>query len=276
MYERLHSEANLSDESFSDVFALNIDDFTRVHTYSYINKVVEQGSDPFYLGLLRATETPLIHETVELQAAFTSGTYTAGVLALENGIAMNLAGGLHHAMPNREEGFCIFNDTAIAIRKLQAERKIETAMIIDGDVHQGNGNATVFLNDSSVTIADVNQNDAYPSHKVLVTYNFPFDSSENVTDEKYLPYLAPILNVVEITRPDIVFYLAGADPYKEDMLGDFQLTKEGLKTRDETIIFGVRKLEIPLVVLPAGGYSRNPKDIVDIHYNTALIVALQK
>lgn len=273
VYEKLRVEGNCSHEDFSGVEGVTKEDFSLVHTRTYLEKIKERAGKSLLAEFSVGSETPITEGTVQLQGAFVAGTYTAARIALEQGIAMNLGGGLHHAFPDHEEGFCIFNDVGIAVKRLQKEGYIRKAMIVDCDLHHGNGNATVFLNDVDVAIADIYQANNYPSRKIPVTLPIALDTRLKIVDDAwYLEQLPKVLDEVAKQQPDVVFYLAGADPFKDDRLGGFLLTKEGLQERDRRIINSIRSLAIPVIVLTAGGYSHNPQDVVDIHYNTAMVV----
>ena len=187
---------------------------------------------------------------------------------------MNLSGGFHHAFSDYEEGFCYLNDVGVAIKKLQKEKKTDKVMIIDCDVHHGNGNASIFLNDPSVYIIDIYQQDNYPNRKIPVDAAISLKSSEGIDDEMYLSKLGQVLeSSIDIFKPDLIFYLAGADPYYDDKLGKFKMTKEGLARRDNKVIKAVSERGISLTVVLAGGYSRRLEDVVDIQYNCATLLS---
>ncbi len=275
--EELRIERGIPDSYFSDTIHLSSESYGLVHTEDYLWNVERRANRALPIREL-FSETPITKESVELQAAFVDGTYTAAQLALDQGIAMHLGGGLHHAMPDHGEGFCIFNDVAITIRKLQQEGRIRTAAIIDLDVHHGNGNAEIFRRDNSVPIIDIYDEDNYPiphnasNYRPPISLAIPLDTENQCPDDDlYMEQLPKVINKIKQRKPNIVFYLAGADPYKGDRLGGFCLTQGGLTRRDQYIISRVRALDIPLVVLPAGGYGP-VHEVVDIHANTAQIV----
>lgn len=273
LHNKLRQDGNLAEEDFSSVVTLSRSDYGKVHTKDYLDKLRNSANDPLYISGLLNTETPITLEILQLQGAFVNGTYTAAQIALAQGIAMNLGGGLHHAMPDREQGFCIFNDIGIAVKRLLGENSIRKAMLIDCDVHHGNGNAQLFYENPAVAIADFYQENNYPHKKIPVTLPLVFSTEKEwVDDEFYLAQLPRILEEVAKQQPDIIFYLAGADPYREDRLGGFSLTKEGLAARDAYIMTELRQMNISVAVLLAGGYAQNPDDLIDIHYNTAMIV----
>ena len=180
---------------------------------------------------------------------------------------MNLAGGTHHAHRSYGSGFCVFNDVAVAARDVQAQHAIEEMLIIDCDVHQGDGTAEIFAGDPSVT-----------SFSIHAERNFPFRKSasdldlalpDGADDEVYLAVLAPALErLFASTSPGLVVYLAGADPFQDDSLGRMALTKPGLSRRDEMVLSACREQGIPLAIVLAGGYARRIEDSVDIHLET--------
>lgn len=209
-----------------------------------------------------------------------AGTYMAARIALARGVGMNLGGGFHHAFPTRAEGFCHLNDTAVAVECLRAQGLARNIMIVDLDVHHGNGNATIYLRNAEVPIFDIYQSNNYPRPKFIETaYGAHFDSSEGaVSDEKYLHALESLPAALDAERPDLVIYLAGADPFKDDMLGGFSLSKEGLKERDRLVISAARQRKIPVAVSLAGGYPKTravQPDVVEIHTTTARWIRAQ-
>lgn len=272
-YQRLYYAAAkvgiLKEEEIVEPKPLKDEDLLLVHTKFYLWKLRLLALTP--LGMLNG-ENPVSREILKAVRLACGGTYDACNLALRYGIAMNLAGGFHHAFSNREEGFCYYNDVAIAIKKLQKEGRINKVMIIDCDVHQGNGTARIFQDDESVFIFDLYQEDNYPSPKIEVDYAISLNSYEGITDERYLKELTVLPDLVEKFKPGLIIYLAGADPYKEDLLGGFELTKEGLKRRDEYIIGLAKENQIPICIVLAGGYAQNTEDTVQIHLNTIKVV----
>ncbi len=269
-YDRLQTEI-LSDlvreEELVCPSALTEEDFRLVHTKRYLSRLEDLAHS--IRGLFNG-ENPLTSEILDFAKASCAGTYRAAEVALQKGRGMNLSGGFHHAFPHQEEGFCYLNDVAIAIKKLQKEKKIKKAMVVDCDVHHGNGNALIFGDEPSVFIFDIYQSDNYPEKKFDVGMAIALDSREFIDDTRYLKELAAALKpAVESFKPDIIFYLDGADPYKEDLLGGFKMTHAGLKERDAQVIDIAAKLGIPLTVVLAGGYSPRLEDVVKVHYNCA-------
>ncbi len=273
-FQKLHDKMIGSENTgFTTPAPLTQEDYLRVHNADYLKRIETLARN--YTGLANG-ENPLVPQILQFAQMASAGTYAAARIALQEGIAMNLSGGFHHAFPDHEEGFCYLNDVAIAIKKLQDEKATHRAMVIDCDVHHGNGNSSIFLNDPNVFVMDIYQEDnLYPwlDNRFEPDLKINLKAADNITDEKYLAALqGNLARAIRQARPDIVFYLAGADPFKEDRLGGFQLTKSGLQKRDETVLKALRKSSIPVAVVLAGGYAQSIDDVVDIHLNTAQIV----
>lgn len=245
------------------------DDLLRVHTAGYV--------DGFTNGTLAADEIrrlgfPWSRGLVERSHRAVGGTMDAAEAALAHGIAMNLAGGTHHAFPGRGEGFCVFNDVAVAIRHLQATGQLTRAVIIDLDVHQGNGTHAIFAGDERVYTFSMHGGRNYPFVKVAGSRDIELE--DGTGDDEYLASLARELPaVLTASAPEIVFYLAGADPHERDRLGRLRLTFDGLARRDAMVIGACREIGLPVVVTIAGGYGRDIADTVQAHVNTARIAA---
>jgi acetoin utilization deacetylase AcuC-like enzyme len=181
-------------------------------------------------------------------------------------LGLHLGGGFHHACEDHGEGFCLFNDVAVAIRVLQRDKAVSRAAIIDCDVHHGNGTAFIFAGDRTVYTFSIHQEHNYPAFKPLSSLDIALP--DYADDETYLRQLAGALPRVLASGPDIVFYLAGADPFEEDRLGGLSLTKQGLRRRDRLVFAAARDVNVPVVVTLAGGYARLVDDTVDIHAAT--------
>jgi acetoin utilization deacetylase AcuC-like enzyme len=189
--------------------------------------------------------------------------------ALKTGIGVHIGGGFHHAFPNHGEGFCILNDIAIGIRRCLKDKDIKKAMVIDCDLHQGNGTAVIFQNDPNVFTFSIHQEHNYP---IKEKSDLDIGLEDGVGDEEYVACLeSRVPSLLKEFKPDLVLYLAGADPYKEDQLGGLALTIEGLRKRDELVIGEARKAKIPVATVFGGGYAREVKDTVTIHINTIKI-----
>jgi acetoin utilization deacetylase AcuC-like enzyme len=240
------------------------DDIALVHHREYLRKL--QTGKLSYLEVLRL-EIPYSPELIRAVWLSAGGSILAGRLALEDGIAVNVGGGFHHAYPDHGEGFCVLNDFAIAIRRLQKDRAIERAMTVDCDVHQGNGTAAIFGGDHTVYTLSIHQENNYPYPKPpsSLDINLP----DGVEDEEYLRELCLGLDrALAEFSPDLIFYVAGADPYRDDQLGGLKLTLEGLEKRDQLVFEKARARHIPVAVTLAGGYARRLEDTIKIHTNT--------
>jgi len=239
-------------------------DMLRVHTPDWVHKLK---TGHLTLQELMHLEIPWSREMVDAVWLATGGAILAGQRALADGFAANLAGGLHHAHPGHGEGFCAIHDVAVAIRRLQADGAARKIMVVDTDVHQGNGTAAIFGSDHSVFTISIHQEHNYPFPKP--PSDIDIDLADGTGDEDYIAMLEKKLMVAfDEFLPDILYYIAGADPYREDQLGGLSLTIEGLKRRDRLVFEYARRLSIPVASAPAGGYARRTEDTVQIHVNT--------
>jgi acetoin utilization deacetylase AcuC-like enzyme len=237
-----------------------------VHSPAWTTALRDGTLTPRQLHTLEIPWSPAMAHGFRLAAG---GTLLAARLALAHGAAYNIGGGFHHAFPNHGEGFCALHDVAIAIRTLQSEGLIPRAMVIDTDVHHGNGTAAIFAADPSVFTLSIHQQNNYPAVKPPSDLDLPL--ADGVGDEEYLAVLAPAVERALATFPaDIVFYVAGADPYYDDQLGGLDLSLAGLLARDEAVFAAAMRRRIPVIVTLAGGYARRVEDTVTIHTNTAL------
>ncbi len=193
-----------------------------------------------------------------------AGGTSAGARAFD--MSVHLGGGFHHAHGNHGEGFCMFNDVAVAIRRLKSDGHVGRAAIVDCDVHDGNGTAAIFAGDRSVFTFSMHQLHNYPAFKPPGSLDIALDDS--TTDDEYLCELREALPRVFASGPQIVFYLAGADPYEGDQLGGLRLTMEGLRARDRLVFESARAAAVPVAVTLAGGYARRLEDTVAIHVAT--------
>jgi acetoin utilization deacetylase AcuC-like enzyme len=185
---------------------------------------------------------------------------------LINGISSNLAGGTHHAYPDRGEGYCVLNDVAVAIRVMQREKLAERFLIVDCDVHQGDGTAFIFRNSPGVFTFSMHGAKNYPLFKQ--TSSLDIELADGTGDEEYLETLDHALRRVALHSADVIFYLGGADPYEKDKLGRLALTIDGLRARDEMVLAFARDSGVPIVTTMSGGYAGNIEDTVEIHCNT--------
>ena len=274
VYEKLLQEGIASQEDFLKPAPASDEDILRVHSQDYVYKL-KTGS------LTRAEvmrmEVPYSAELIEACWLAAGGSILAARRALEDGFSANIGGGFHHAYPDHGEGFCMIHDVAVAIRKMQADGAIERAMVVDTDVHQGNGTAAIFGGDETVFTMSIHQEHNYPYPKPPSTLdvNLP----DGVGDADYLAILEKYLHrSFDEFSPQLLFYVAGADPYGEDQLGGLALTMDGLARRDALVMGYAQRNQVPTAVTLAGGYARKLEDTVSIHVNTikAAIQAAQR
>ena len=240
------------------------EDILRVHTLDWVHKLKTGTLTASDVMLLEVPYSPELVEAVWLAAG---GTILAAQSALRDGFGSNLSGGFHHAYPGHGEGFCAIHDVAVAIRKLQADGAVKKAMVVDTDVHHGNGTAAIFRNDPTVFTISIHQENNYPAHKPPSSIDL--NMADGVDDDEYLDSLIPaVQKALDEFQPEILFYVGGADPYCEDQLGGLSLTKEGLKLRDRQVFEEARRRKIPVATTLAGGYARRLEDTIRIHANT--------
>jgi acetoin utilization deacetylase AcuC-like enzyme len=241
----------------------------RVHCPAYVARVME--------GRLSATEQrrigfPWSPQMAERSRRVSGASMAAAEAALTVGLAVNLAGGTHHARRDQGAGYCIFNDTVVAARHAQMEHGIGRVLVIDLDVHQGNGTAALTRSDPSIYCFDMHAGRNYPAFKEPA--DLAVALADGCADEEYLDLLGQHLPIAFArAQPDLVFYLAGADPYAGDRLGYLQLSKSGLAERDRCVIGSCHERALPLVISMAGGYADQVTDIVDIHFQTVRTAA---
>ena len=240
------------------------EDVRRVHTPAYVQKLQ---TDSLTLSERMKLEIPVSELTVQAFWLSAGGSILAGREALRDGFGANLSGGFHHAYPGHGEGFCMLHDVAIAIRALQARGSIRTAMTVDTDVHHGNGTAAIFANDASVYTLSIHQENNYPMPKPPSDLDIGLE--DGTRDAEYLDALEEgLIHSLKTMTPDLIFYVGGADPYREDQLGGLALTMEGLQKRDRLVFEHARRRGIPVASTMAGGYARRVADTVRIHVNT--------
>ena len=243
------------------------EDILRVHSQDYVRKL-KTGS--LSLTEILRLEVPYSKELVEAFWLAAGGSILAAQRALADGWAANIGGGFHHACTDHGEGFCAIHDVAVAIRRLQFDRDIETAMVVDTDVHQGNGTAEIFGGDGTVFTLSIHQQNNYPYPKPRSTMDI--NLADGTGDDDYLPILEKHLHqAFERFSPQLLFYVAGADPYRDDQLGGLRLTVEGLLRRDALVFEYARRHGAPVAITLAGGYAREVSDTVRIHTGTILV-----
>jgi acetoin utilization deacetylase AcuC-like enzyme len=240
-------------------------DAGRAHEAPYLTRLLDGAMPP---AEQRALGFPWSPGLVERSLRASAGTLEAARHALDHGVAMNLAGGTHHAFATHGEGFCVLNDVVIAIRTLRAEGRVGRVAVIDLDVHQGNGTHALCADDPDTYTFSMHGGRNYPFRKVPGTLDIELE--DFTEDAAYLERLAAALpQVLADARPDLVLYLAGADPHEGDALGRLRLTFDGLLRRDAMVLEATRAVGVPVAIAIAGGYGRDIRDTVQVHLNTA-------
>lgn len=262
--DRLLAEGTIEPADLVEPEPATDDDIRLVHTADYVKKI--------------ETDTLSVFERLRLEVPFSAALRSASWLcaggsietacrALEDGVAVHLGGGFHHAFPDHGEGFCLINDVAVAIRVLQRDGRVDRALVVDLDVHHGNGTAVIFAGDPTVFTFSMHQDANYPGWKP--PGDLDIGVPDGIRDEAYLALLDDNLPaIVKRHGPDLTFYLAGADPYERDQLGGLGLTLDGLAERDRHVLGTLADAGVPVAVTLAGGYAVDPRDTVEIHCNT--------
>ena len=267
--DRVLAEGLVAPTNMHDPPRVDVDDLLLVHTPEYVERVTTGTLPPAEQRRIGLPWSPLF---VERAYRVVRGTVEAAAAALERGVAFNLAGGTHHAFPDRGEGFCTFNDVGVAIRRLQRAGLVRRAAVVDLDVHQGNGTHAVFAGDPTVFTFSMHGAKNFPFHKVPGSLDVELD--DGTGDDQYLALLADALpRVLAASQPDLVVYLAGSDPHENDRLGRLCLTFGGLRRRDRLVLEACRDVGIPVCLTIAGGYGRDVDETVAAHVNTVRIAA---
>ena len=262
--ERLLAERLAEAKDFVEPEASPEEDLLLVHQPDWVERL-KNGTLTFY-DILKL-EIPYSRQTVRAFWLAAGGTTLAGRLALRDGVGVNLGGGFHHAFPDHGEGFCAVHDVAVAIRRLQREGRIERAMVVDCDVHHGNGTAAIFAGDKKVFTLSIHQFNNYPAEKP--PSDIDIHLPDEAGDEEYLERLKrAYVPALEEFQPQALFYVAGADPYYQDQLGGLSLTIEGLRSRDRLVLATALLAKVPVAITLAGGYAVDVNDTVSIHVNT--------
>lgn len=240
------------------------DDILRTHSTAYYMKLCELDFTPEELELL---ELPITTSFVDFAWRMTGGTLHATQCAMDDGIAAHIGGGFHHAKVGNGAGFCLINDIAVSIQALLDEGRIGSALVIDCDVHQGDGTAAIFRDDPRVFTFSIHQRRGFPYFKVPGTLDIELE--DDTGDGEYLDTLSRALDQVFSGRQfDLVHYQAGVDPYEHDVLGNLMVSEEGLRKRDVMVIGRARSLGIPLIITLGGGYTPDVQDVAKLHANT--------
>jgi acetoin utilization deacetylase AcuC-like enzyme len=240
-----------------------------VHSAEYLYKVkTGQLSEKE----IRRLGFPWSPQLVERSRHSVGGSISACRAALADGTATNLAGGTHHAFPDYGAGFCVFNDVAVAARVMLSEKRLQRVVVVDCDVHQGDGTAVIFADDTRVFTFSIHGARNFPFHKQQSDLDIELE--DGTEDEKYLAALETgLADALKRADADLTIYLAGADPYSGDRLGQLAVSKAGLARRDHLVIGTCREKNLPVAVVMAGGYARNIEDVVDIHLETVRTAA---
>ncbi len=262
--ERLVTTGAVADHGFALPPAASDAELALVHTTGYVGDVVD---GTLHATRLRRIGLPWSTALVERSRRSVGATIAASRWAADHGLGITLAGGTHHAFADRGEGFCVFNDVAVAARSLKQQGTVDRVLIIDLDVHQGNGTARIFRDDPSVFTFDIHAAGNFPFRKEPADLDLPLE--DGTGDDAYLAVLRDgLARIPDPARFGIVFYLAGADPYSGDRLGRLALSKVGLARRDRMVFEYCRDIGLPVAVTMAGGYAGDIADTVDIQTET--------
>lgn len=262
--EQLLYEGIASQSDFLHPHGVDVDDLLLTHSREYIDKLLTGTLSP---AEIRRTGFPYSYELIEREIIIMHGTLLCAEYALDHGIGLNIAGGTHHAYRSHGEGFCLLNDFAITINILLNQGKISKALVIDLDVHQGNGTAALFENDSRVFTFSMHGEKNYPMHKEKS--DLDIELPDGTTDEVYLHTLAECLpRILSTATPDIVFYQCGVDILAADKLGRLGVSIDGCRMRDQLVFESCFNAGLPVVCAMGGGYAPDIRNIVDAHTNT--------
>ncbi|HZT58892.1 MAG TPA: histone deacetylase [Pyrinomonadaceae bacterium] len=261
--DRLLAEGTLSPAEIAEPREAALDDVLLVHTEDYVTRL---RAGALTQRELRRLGLPWSKALVRRSFLAVAGTIGAARSALEDGIGANLAGGTHHAFPDHGEGFCVLNDVAVAIRVLRRDKLVRRAGVVDLDVHQGNGTASIFADDADAFTFSMHGAKNYPLFKQRSSLDV--ELPDGTADAEYLDALARNLPRVFEHAPEIVFYLGGADPFEGDKLGRLALTMKGLRERDELLLRECRARGVPVATVMSGGYGEDIRDTIEIHCNT--------
>jgi acetoin utilization deacetylase AcuC-like enzyme len=267
--ERILAEGLIAPGDLHEAPLAALDDLRLVHDSEYVDAVIG-GTVP--ADVQRRIGFPWSPQMVERSRRSVGATIAAAIAALEDGAAANLAGGTHHAFADRGEGFCVFNDVAVAARVLQRDLHARRIAVVDLDVHQGNGTAAIFAGDPSVFTFSMHGDKNFPFRKEASDLDVAL--ADGTGDEEYLALLDRHLReVLNRHQPDFVFYLAGADPFEGDRLGRLKMTIDGLRRRDEIVMEACTRARLPVAISMSGGYAHDIDAIVTIHSNTIRVAS---
>ncbi|PJF30453.1 MAG: histone deacetylase [Candidatus Thermofonsia Clade 1 bacterium] len=267
--ERLLASGVITPERLCVPHAATDTELLRAHDADYVRRVQDGELSPQEIRRIGFPWTPAM---VERSRRSSGATIEACYAALQDGVAVNLAGGTHHAFRDRGGGYCVFNDAAIAARTLQAEGLARRVVILDCDVHQGDGTAAILRDDPTIFTFSIHAESNYPFHKEQSDLDIGLP--DGTTDDAYLAALEYGLHEsLQRANADFAIYLAGADPYEKDQLGKLKLSLAGLAARDHMVLSACHRAGLPVAIAMAGGYAKRVEDIVDVHYQTVAIAA---
>ncbi len=268
--ERVLNEGIITADQLHIPEPASITELARAHDPAYIERVL---NGQLTSAELRRIGFPWSPQMVERSRRSAGATIAACRVALSEGVGVNLAGGTHHAFSDAGAGYCVFNDAAVAARAMQAEGRAQRIAIIDCDVHQGDGTAAILAGDETIFTFSIHGANNFPFRKQQSDLDIALPDA--TSDTAYLDALEwGIRQVFASARPELIIYLAGADPYYDDRLGRLSLTKAGLAERDRLIFSFCRAAGVPIAITMAGGYARQIVDTVDIHAHTVAIAAM--
>ena len=266
VYDALLRDGDVPASAFLAPGPATLDDLRLVHTKAYLDDLVALRSTARTLP----SELPLSSQIVRAYFLAAGGTILACRRALADGRSMNLTGGFHHTFPDHAEGFCYINDIAVAVRKLRAEGRVARAAVVDCDLHQGNGTAAIFQTDPSVFTFSMHQENNYP---IKQQSDIDIGLDDGTGDDEYVELLERhLVEILDSFQPELVLYVAGADPYERDQLGGLGLSLDGLRRRDGCVIGHCAARNIPLAVVLAGGYAQDLAETIQIHHTTARLL----
>lgn len=267
--QQLILEGIADEEDFFAPEIADLEDVYAVHNKEYVDDLLNLTLDP---KAVRKIGFPLSAELIERELRITQGTIIGCEKALQTGVAFNIAGGTHHAFTNRGEGFCMLNDQAIGAKYLLDKKLASKILIIDLDVHQGNGTAEIFQHNDKVFTFSVHGKTNYPFKKEVSSLDIPLLTGTG--DEEYLAIINEFVpKLINREKPDFIFYLSGVDILDSDKLGNLNCTLEGCKKRDEIVFSNCEKFQIPVQCSMGGGYSPEIKTIINAHTNTYRVAA---
>lgn len=270
--ERILAEGIIALADLHEAPAASLDELRLAHNPDYVTAVVNGTVAP---DIQRRIGFPWSPEMVERSRRSVGATIAAARAALDEGVSANLAGGTHHAFADRGEGFCVFNDVAVAARVLQRDNHARRIAVVDLDVHQGNGTAAIFKDDPSVFTFSIHGDKNFPFKKEVSDLDVALP--DGTGDDEYLRALRVHLDaVLNRHRPDFVFYLAGADPFEGDRLGRLKLSIDGLRRRDDMVLGTCARAGLPVAISMSGGYAHDLDAIITIHANTIRTAAKEQ